>query len=124
MEQLKKKLQNAEIVRFDLLKKICGDYLQWWQMTRGDCGWCDGRTVTHKLECTGCTFEIMQNYTCNSGGSHEGGALLIHEIFHIKYATRFLDDCTWLVDPGEAPRKCFSRSRSNRNVLHTTDHAF
>ena len=31
-------------------------------------------------------------------------------------ATGFLDYCTWIVDPGEAPRKCFSRSRSNWNV--------
>lgn len=81
-------------------------------------------TVTQKIECTGCTFEITQIYTYNIGGSHEGVALLIHEIFHIKYAARFLDDCTWIVDPGEAPRKYISRSRSNRNVLHSTDYAF
>lgn len=98
-------------------------YNNWWQMTRGACGWCDGGTVTQKIECTGCTFEIMQSYACNSGGSHEREALLIQELFHIKIAARFVDDYTWIVDPGEAPRKSFSRSRSNQNVLHSTDHA-
>ena len=88
MEDSKKMLKNAETVRLDLMKKIYGGYLQsynnWWQMTRGACGWCDGGIVTHKIECTGCTFEIMQSYTCNSRGSNDGGALLIHESFHVE----------------------------------------